>query len=38
MNRYLILIENPEQVVAVEIKGYIDADLLRQNDAFAHKL
>ena len=27
-NRYLILIDNPEEVVAVEIKGYIDPSLL----------
>lgn len=28
LNRYLILIDNPEEVVAVEIKGYIDPGLL----------
>ena len=28
VNRYLILIDNPEEVVAVEIKGYIEPNLL----------
>jgi hypothetical protein len=30
LNRYLILIHNPEEVVAVELKGYIDADVLNR--------
>ena len=30
LNRYLILIHNPEEVVAVELKGYIDADALNR--------
>ncbi|MGC1241696.1 MAG: DUF4252 domain-containing protein [Chryseosolibacter sp.] len=30
LNRYLILIDNPDEVVAVEIKGYIDVNLLHR--------
>lgn len=30
LNRYLILIHNPEEVVAVEFKGYIDTDVLNR--------
>jgi len=32
INRYLILIDNPEELVAVEIKGYIDVNLLNNQD------
>lgn len=30
LNRYLMLIQNPEEVVAVELTGYIDADVLKR--------
>ena len=36
-NRYLVLIDNPDEVVAVEIKGHIDISLLNnkeQNTAY----
>jgi hypothetical protein len=29
VNRYFILIDNPREVVAVELKGYIDPEILQ---------
>lgn len=34
INRYLILIQDEAQVTAVEIKGYIDPDILKKGDRF----
>jgi hypothetical protein len=31
INRYFILIDNPQEVVAVELKGYIDPEILQAN-------
>lgn len=35
--RYFILIEEPDEIVAVEIKGYIDVSLFRRTDYLAAK-
>jgi hypothetical protein len=36
-NRYFVVVDNMEEVLAIELKGFIDADMMRKNSAFTVK-
>jgi hypothetical protein len=35
-NRYFVLIEQPDEVVAIELKGYLDPALLKEAQVTTH--